>query len=109
MRLAEVPSRLSEVSERYKVPERVSAASQKVYEGVSVAGDAARRSANAAYRMALEHPRTSIAGAIAAAAIIGGLLWYMFGDPRRPVERRRKPQRVRAKTERRTRAKTASP
>jgi hypothetical protein len=113
MRLAEVSSRLSDVSERYKVPERVHAgmnmASEAAHTGMSMASEAARKGADVAYRVVREYPRTSAtAGAIVAAALIGGLLWYMFGDPRRPVERRRKPQRVRAKTERRTRAKAAT-
>ena len=46
---------------------------------MSVAGEAARRHAMAAYRTALDHPRTSIGGIIIA-ALVGGLLWYMFGD-----------------------------
>jgi hypothetical protein len=53
--------------------------------------------------MALEHPRTSVAGIILAAALVGGLLWYMFGDSRRPVQRRRTHTRMRAGTERRRR------
>lgn len=113
MRLAEVPSRLSEVSERYQVPERLHAgmnrATEAAHAGMNMASEAARKGADVAYRVVREYPRTSAtAGAIVAAALIGGLLWYMFGDPRKPVERRRKPQRVRAKTERRSRAKTAS-
>jgi hypothetical protein len=102
-RLAEVPSRLSEVAERYQVPERVSTASQKMSEGMSAAGEAARRGAQAAYHIAREYPKTSVAGALVAAALIGGALWYLFGDPRRPVERRRKGTRVRAVSERRKR------
>ena len=103
MRLAEVQNRLSEVSERYQVPERVSAASQKVAEGVSAASEAARRGAQVAYRFARENPRTSVGAAMVAAALVGGLLWYLFADPERPVERRRKGVRVRARTERRRR------
>jgi hypothetical protein len=103
MRFADVSSRLNEVSERYQVPERIGAASQQVYKGMSAAGEAARRGTRAAYHLALEHPRASIASAVVAAALIGGLLWYMFGNPRRPVERRSKGQRVRAVSERRSR------
>jgi hypothetical protein len=103
MRLAEATNRLGEVAERFQVPERVSAASQKVAEGMSAAGEAARRSAYAAYQIAREHPRASVAGFAVAAAVIGGVLWYMFGDPRHPVERRRKGARVRAVSERRKR------
>lgn len=102
-RLAEVPGRVSELSERYQVPERVSAASQKMYEGMSAAGEAARRGAHAAYQMAREYPRASVASAFVAAALIGGALWYLFGDPKRPVERRRRGARVRSVSERRRR------
>ena len=106
-RLSDVSNRLSEVSERYQVPERVSAASQKVAEGVSAgvsaASEAARRGAKVAYHFARENPRTSIGAAVVAAAMVGGLLWYLFADPERPVERRRKGVRVRARTERRRR------
>jgi hypothetical protein len=103
MTLAEVSNRLSEVAERYQVPERVSVASQKLYEGMSTAGEAARRGAHAAYHMAREYPRASVASALVAAALIGGALWYLFGDPKRPVERRRRGARVRAVSERRRR------
>jgi hypothetical protein len=96
MRLAEVTrevsNQLSEASERYQVPQRLRAA-----------GEAARQGAQAAYRMALDHPRTSVAGIILAAALVGGLLWYMFGDSQRPVQRRRTQTRMRAGTERRRR------
>jgi hypothetical protein len=102
-RLTEAPARLSELSERYQVPERVSAASQKMYEGMSAAGESARRGAHAAYQRAREYPRASVAGALVAAALIGGALWYLFGDPKRPVERRRRGARVRAVSERRRR------
>jgi hypothetical protein len=108
MKLAEVSDRLSDVAERYQVPERVSAASQKIHEGMSYAGDAARRGANVAYRMAREHPATSVASLVLAAALIGGVLWYLFGDPRHPVERRRRGSRVRAVSERRRRHARAS-
>lgn len=114
MTLSEVSNRLSEVAERYQVPERVSVASQKLYEGMStageavrkgavVAGEAAHRGAHAAYQMAREYPRASVASALVAAALIGGALWYLFGDPKRPVERRRRGARVRAVSERRRR------
>jgi ElaB/YqjD/DUF883 family membrane-anchored ribosome-binding protein len=106
-RLAEVPGRVSEVAERYQVPERVSEASRKVYQGMTLAGEAARRGANVAYRLAREHPRTSIGATIAAGLLIGGLLWYMFGDSKHPVQRRRTPTRARAGTERRKRARAA--
>jgi hypothetical protein len=101
MRFAEVTkevagqlsNQLNEASERYQVPQRLRAA-----------GDTARRGAEHAYRYALEHPRTSAAaGIVLAAAIVGGVLWYLFGDSRRPVERRRKGTRVRAVTEKRKR------
>ncbi|HKU45363.1 MAG TPA: hypothetical protein VJQ58_00660 [Burkholderiales bacterium] len=64
----------------------------------------ARHGAQVAYRAALDNPRTSIAGVIVAAALVGGLLYWMFGNPRKPVERRRKGPRVRAVSERRKRS-----
>lgn len=107
MRLADVSSRVQEVSERvserYQVPEKVSAARQKLYEGMNVASDAAVRGTHAAYRVARDNPRTAIASMILAAVAVGGVLWYMFGDPKKPVERRRKGARVKAVTERRRR------
>jgi hypothetical protein len=108
MRLAEVSNRLSEVAQRYEVPKRVGTASQKIHEGMSYAGDAARRGAHVAYRMAREHPGTSVASLVLAAALVGGVLWYLFGDPRHPVERRRRGARVRAVSERRRRHARAS-
>jgi hypothetical protein len=108
MRLADVTNRLNEVSERYQVPERLSTASHKVREGMHAAGDAAYRGAYSAYEFARAHPRTSIGGALAAAAIIGGVLWYLFGDRRhQPVQRRRSHARVRAGGERRRKNRTA--
>jgi hypothetical protein len=110
MRLAQISNRAAQLSERYEVPEHLSSASRKlsevsgkVYHGVSAAGEAARKGALAAYRAALAHPKTSIGGVIVAAALVGGLLWYLFGDPRRPVQRRRTHTRMRAGTERRRR------
>ena len=112
MRLAQLTNRAAEraaeLSQKYEFPEHLDHASRKlsevsgkVYDSMSVAGEAARRHALAAYRTALDHPRTSIGGMIIAAALVGGLLWYMFGDERRPVQRRRTHSRVRAGTERR--------
>ena len=101
MRLADVQTRLNEVSERYEVPERFNAVSQKVREGVHTASDVAYRGAHAAYQMAREHPKSAIGAAIAAAAIIGGVLYYLFGrEGSQPVQRRRA-ARVRAGGERR--------
>jgi len=103
MRLADVSSRVNEVAQRYQVPERFDAVKEKV-------GDLSGRMAGkmsaagyAAYRLARENPRSSIAGAVLAAALVGGLLWYLFGDEKRPVERRRRGKRVRAVSERRRR------
>jgi hypothetical protein len=114
MRLAQIPQRVSQLAEEYEVPERVNDASRKltevsgkVYDHMSVAGDAARRGAMTAYRHALEHPRSSIGGIILAAAIVGGVLWYVFGDWRRPAQRRRHATRVRAGAERRKRQRGA--
>jgi hypothetical protein len=97
MRLAEVPSRLNEVSEKYQVPQRLRAA-----------GEAVCESANSAYRVALNHPRTSAtAGVVLAAALIGGVLWYLFHDRRRSTPERSSGTRTRAGQERRKRTKGA--
>lgn len=109
MTLTQLTNRAAELSHKYELPEHLDNASRKlsevsgkVYDNMGLAGEAARRHAMAAYRTALEHPRTSIGGMIIAAALVGGLLWYMFGDERRPVQRRRRAgSRVRAGTERR--------
>ena len=97
MRLAEVPSRLNEVSEKYQVPQRLRAV-----------GEAACESAQSAYRTALNHPRTSAtAGIVLAAALIGGVLWYLFHDRRTSAPQRSQATRTRAGHERRKRAKSA--
>jgi hypothetical protein len=108
MRLAQISERAAELAERYEVPEHLNNASHKlsevsgkVYDRMSVAGQAARQGALVAYRAALDHPKTSIGGVILAAALVGGLLWFMFGDERRPVQRRRKGARASAGAERR--------
>lgn len=101
MRLAQVSNRVAELSEKYEVPEKLGRVSEKVYDQMSVAGQAARKGAIVAYRAALDHPKTSIGGIIVAAALVGGLLWFMFGDERRPVQRRRKGARASAGAERR--------
>lgn len=110
MRLALIPQRVSQLAEEYEVPERLNDASrklgevsEKVYDRMTVAGEAARKGTMAAYRTALEHPKTAIGGVILAAALVGGLLWYVFGDSRRPVQRRRHTTRMRAGAERRKR------
>lgn len=109
MRLAEVTkevsNQLSEVSERYQVPQRLRRASDAAYEAAHTASDAARRGARQAYRIALDHPRASAAtGAILAAALVGGLLWYIFGSEKKAPQRPR--ARVRARTERRKRGRS---
>jgi hypothetical protein len=97
MRLAEVPSRLNEVSEKYQVPQRLRAV-----------GETAREGARSAYRTALEHPRTSAtAGIILAAALVGGVLWYLFHDRRTSTAQRSQGTRTRTGAERRKRAKNA--
>lgn len=120
MRLEQLTNRAAEravaLSEKYELPEhldnatrKLSDVSGKIYDRMSVAGEAARRHAMAAYRTALDHPRTSIGGIIIAAALVGGLLWYMFGDERRPVQRRRRTgSRVRAGMERRRKHRSAA-
>jgi len=107
MRLAQVSSRLADLSEQYEVPEKLGRMSEKVHDGVTVAGEAARKGAAMAYRAALEHPRTAIGGIIVAVALVGGALWYVFGDWRRPAPRKRTGTRVRAGTEQRRRTRHA--
>ena len=116
MRLAEISNRAAALSEQYEVPKhldnasrKISEVSSKVYDQLGVAGDAARKTAAAAYRTALDNPKTSIGGVIIAAALVGGLLWYMFGSERRPVQRRRTHTRVRAGSERRRKPRAARP
>lgn len=108
MRLAQVTNRVADLSERYEVPEKLGRVSEKVVDGMSVASEAARKGAMTAYRAALEHPRASIGGAIVVVALVGGLLWFMFGDKRHPVQRRRPRTRVRAGAERRTKTSRAA-
>lgn len=110
MRLAEVSrevaDHLNEASERYQVPQRLRYAGETARETARVASESARRGAQHAYHMALEHPRASAAaGIILAAAIVGGVLWYIFGSEREEQQQRRS-RRVRAGTGRK-RAKSA--
>ena len=111
MRLAEVTrdvaDQLNDVSERYQVPKRLRVAQDMARRGAQVAYDNAYRGARSAYRVALENPRASAAaGVILAAAIVGGVLWYIFGSER---QQPRKPRaRVRAGTGRK-RARTTRP
>jgi hypothetical protein len=109
MRLAEVTrdvsNHLNEMSERYQVPQRLRSAGDAACDAAYMASDAARRGASRAYRIALDNPRTSAAaGVVLAAAIVGGVLWYIFGNQEKP---QRKPRpRVRARTERRKRGRS---
>lgn len=96
MKLAEVPRRLNEVSEQYQIPERLRAA-----------GETARQGAHSAYRMALEHPKSSAtAGIILAAALVTSVLWYLFHDRRSSAPQRSSGTRA-ASERRKKRAKTA--
>ena len=113
MRLAEVTkevsNHLTDVSERYQVPQRLRYAGETARETARMAGETARRGAQNAYYMALEHPRASAAaGVILAAAIVGGVLWYIFGNERNEPRRTRRVRagtgRKRAKTTRSSRA-----
>lgn len=109
MRLAQVTrdvaDQLTEASERYQVPQRLRYAGETARETARMASESARRGAQQAYHMALQHPRTSAAaGIILAAAIVGGVLWYIFGGERE--EQQRRTRRVRAGTGRK-RARTA--
>ncbi len=108
MRLAavtkDVSEQLAEVAERYQVPERLRAASDVARRGAQTAYDGAYRGAQRAYELARANPRTSTAaGVILAAALVGGVLWYIFG--RETEQEERKTRRVRAGTGRK-RAKT---
>lgn len=101
MRLAEVTrevsNHLNEASERYQVPQRLRYAGETARETARMARETARRGAQHAYQMALENPRTSAAaGIILATAIVGGVLWYIFGGERQAPRRPR--ARVRAGT-----------
>lgn len=117
MRLAQISDRVVDLSEKYQVPEHLNQASrklgevsEKVYDRVSVAGEAAKRGAAMAYRAALDNPKTSIGGLILAAAVVGGALWYVFGNWRRtPIQRRRPATRTRAGGERRRKGRAARP
>jgi hypothetical protein len=116
MRLAQITDRAAKLAGKYEVPEHLNTASrklsevsEKVYDRVSMAGEAAKRGATVAYRAALNNPKTSIAGAVLAAALIGGALWYVFGNWRKtPIQRRRHGPRVRAGAERRRKARAAA-
>lgn len=116
MRLAHITDRAAELSEKYQVPEhlnqasrKLSEVSEKVVDRVSEASEAARRGAAMAYRTALEHPKTSIGAVIVAAALVGGALWYVFGNWRKPaIQRRRHGTRLRAGNERRRKHRAAA-
>ena len=103
MRLAEVTKdvseQLAEVAERYQVPERLRVASDVARRGAQTAYDNAYRGAQRAYQLARDNPRASVAaaGVIVAAAIVGGVLWYIFGRETEQ-EQQRTTRRVRAGT-----------
>lgn len=118
MRLAQqITDRATELADKYEVPEHLNTASrklsevsEKVYDRMSTAGEAAKRGAAIAYRAALDNPKTSIAGVVLAAALVGGALWFVFGNWRKvPIQRRRHGTRVRAGNERRRRGRAARP
>jgi hypothetical protein len=79
------------------VTDQVRPVSEKLYDRVSATGEAVCEGAEAAYRAALDHPKTSIGGIILAAALIGGVLWYVFGREQR-ASRTGSARRVRAGT-----------
>ena len=100
MRIAEVTrdvaEQLNDVSERYQVPQRLRHAGETARRGAEHAYRHANRAAQNAYQLALENPRASAAvGVVVAAAIVGGVLWYIFGGTRKEEPRTR---RVRAGT-----------
>jgi hypothetical protein len=107
-RVANLSDKVVDLSEKYQVPAKLERASEKMSEGMSAASRAAQRAAMVAYRTALEHPRASAGGIILAAALVGGALWYVFGNWRKPaIQRRRHGTRLRAGTERRRRSRAA--
>ena len=103
MNLANVTNRVNEVAQRYQVPERLDMAKETISDLSGRMAERMSAAGQTAYRYARENPRTSMASAIVAAMLVGGLLWYMFGDRKHPVQRRRPGNRVRAGTERRRR------
>lgn len=103
MNLANVTNRVNEVAQRYQVPERLDMAKETISDLSGRMAERMSAAGQTAYRYARENPRTSMASAIVAAMLVGGMLWYMFGDRKNPVQRRRPGNRVRAGTERRRR------
>ena len=104
MNLANMANRVNEVAQRYQVPERLDMAKETISDLSGRMAERMSAAGQTAYRYARENPRTSVASAIVAAMLVGGLLWYMFGDRSKPVERRRKGARVRAVSEKRRRS-----
>jgi pimeloyl-ACP methyl ester carboxylesterase len=90
------------------VTDRIGPVSEKIYDGISTAGEAVCEGAETAYQTALKYPKTSIGGFVLAAALIGGALWYIFGREQ-PAQRARRHAgaRARAGSERRKRQRPA--
>ena len=109
MNLANMANRVNEVAQRYHVPERLDTAKETISDLSGRMAERMSAAGQSAYRYARENPRTSVASAVVAAMLVGGLLWYMFGDRKNPVQRRRPGNRVRAGTERRRRHRAARP
>ena len=109
MNLANMANRVNEVAQRYQVPERLDTAKETISDLSGRMAERMSAASQTAYRYARENPRTSVASAIVAAMLVGGLLWYMFGDRNHPVQRRRPGNRVRAGTERRRHHRGARP
>lgn len=109
MKFADVATRVNEVAQRYQMPERIDAAKETINDFSGRMAERMSAAGQTAYRLARENPRASIASAVVAAMLVGGLLWYMFGDRRNPVQRRRAGNRVRAGTERRRRHRGSRP
>jgi ElaB/YqjD/DUF883 family membrane-anchored ribosome-binding protein len=109
MNLANMANRVNEVAQRYQVPERLDMAKETISDLSGRMAERMSAAGQSAYRYARENPRASVASAIVAAMLVGGLLWYMFGDRKNPVQRRRPGNRVRAGTERRRRHRGARP
>ena len=90
----DVADQLNEVSERYQVPQRLRYAGETAREAARAwraKPRAAARSTPTTWRSS--NPRTSAAaGVILAAAIVGGVLWYIFGTGEAKEPRRHAPR-----------------
>ena len=91
MRLAEVTrdvaEQLNDVSERYQVPQRLQMARETARRGACLRQRLSRSAARLS-RGDGESAPSAAAGVILAAAIVGGVLWYIFGSERAEEQQR---------------------